>query len=209
MVSTMVTVFWDVKPCNLVETAWHFKGAYCLHHQDLSPGWRKGSKHLWNVSQCLSDCTVQHPRRRPSLHLGWLPRTNQYYVNENHSQKILNVRYQYAKKSLNNTSVQHFPVITFELQAESYILSLVTTWESMYFQLYLCQTLMGRTQTSECKKADIGKNLFLLSLLATAHNDSQPVCYLYISWGLYHFYGLYNMHIIKCQLQITLNNMNV
>jgi hypothetical protein len=29
----IVTVFWDVVPCSLAEVYWHFRGAYCLHHQ--------------------------------------------------------------------------------------------------------------------------------------------------------------------------------
>jgi hypothetical protein len=29
-----MTVFWDVMPYSLVETGQHFRGTYCLHHQD-------------------------------------------------------------------------------------------------------------------------------------------------------------------------------
>jgi hypothetical protein len=33
--SMKVTVFWDVAPCSLVEVYQHFRGACCLHHQDI------------------------------------------------------------------------------------------------------------------------------------------------------------------------------
>jgi hypothetical protein len=29
----ILTVFWDVAPCSLVETDRRFRGAYCLYHQ--------------------------------------------------------------------------------------------------------------------------------------------------------------------------------
>jgi hypothetical protein len=31
-----MAIFWDIAPCSLVETDWHFRGAYCLHHQAWS-----------------------------------------------------------------------------------------------------------------------------------------------------------------------------
>jgi hypothetical protein len=30
-----MAVFWDVAPCSLAEIDRRFRGAYCLHHQDL------------------------------------------------------------------------------------------------------------------------------------------------------------------------------
>jgi hypothetical protein len=34
-----MAVFWDVAPCSLVDSDWHFRAAYCLHHhcQNLKP----------------------------------------------------------------------------------------------------------------------------------------------------------------------------
>jgi hypothetical protein len=32
--SMNMAIFWEVAPCILVETDRHFRGAYCLHHQD-------------------------------------------------------------------------------------------------------------------------------------------------------------------------------
>jgi hypothetical protein len=29
-----MTVFWDISPCSLVEVHQHFRGAYCLHHDN-------------------------------------------------------------------------------------------------------------------------------------------------------------------------------
>jgi hypothetical protein len=34
VMSMKMVVFWDVAPCSLVDTDPHFRGAYCLHHQD-------------------------------------------------------------------------------------------------------------------------------------------------------------------------------
>jgi hypothetical protein len=31
--SIKMTAFWDMASCNLIETDWHFRGAYCLYHQ--------------------------------------------------------------------------------------------------------------------------------------------------------------------------------
>jgi hypothetical protein len=34
--SIMMTIFWDVASCSLVEIERRFTGAYCLHHQDYA-----------------------------------------------------------------------------------------------------------------------------------------------------------------------------
>jgi hypothetical protein len=31
-----MAVFWDIAPCSLVDTDRHFRGTYCVHHQDDS-----------------------------------------------------------------------------------------------------------------------------------------------------------------------------
>jgi hypothetical protein len=41
-----MTVFWDVKPCSLVEVYRRFRGAYCLYHEGDRPD-DGGSKHLY------------------------------------------------------------------------------------------------------------------------------------------------------------------
>jgi hypothetical protein len=33
-VTTKITIFWNVTTCNLTEVHHHFRGMYCLHHQD-------------------------------------------------------------------------------------------------------------------------------------------------------------------------------
>jgi hypothetical protein len=43
-----MAVIWYVAPCSLVDINWHFRRAYCLHHQG-----DRGSKLLWNISQYL------------------------------------------------------------------------------------------------------------------------------------------------------------
>jgi hypothetical protein len=45
----------------LLEIDWCFRGAYCLHYQDLI---MEAVNHLWNTGQFLPHYTVQHPRRQ-------------------------------------------------------------------------------------------------------------------------------------------------
>jgi hypothetical protein len=66
----MMTVFWDVAPCSLVEVYWCFRGACCL---DCSPD-NGGSKHLWNVGKLLPDYTALQPKWHPSSYpTQWKP----------------------------------------------------------------------------------------------------------------------------------------
>jgi hypothetical protein len=32
-ISSMITDFWDIAPCGIVEVGWLFRSAYCLHRQ--------------------------------------------------------------------------------------------------------------------------------------------------------------------------------
>jgi hypothetical protein len=63
--SVMMTVFWDVALCSLVEIDGRFAGAYCFHHQSDDRPDDGGGTHLCNISQFLPDYTAQHPRRLP------------------------------------------------------------------------------------------------------------------------------------------------
>jgi hypothetical protein len=56
-----ITVFWDVAACCLVDIGRHFRGAYCLHHEDYLP-----------------DYTVQQPTSQPSSYSSpWQPEISQ------------------------------------------------------------------------------------------------------------------------------------
>jgi hypothetical protein len=57
--SMKMTVFWDIETCSL-EVDWHFRGAYCLHHQVLV----MKVVHLWNGLQ--RDYMVLYHRRLSS-----------------------------------------------------------------------------------------------------------------------------------------------
>jgi hypothetical protein len=50
-VSMKFRVFWDVAPCSHVEVDWHYRGAYCLHHQG------NDSLKYWSTSTRLQDAT--------------------------------------------------------------------------------------------------------------------------------------------------------
>jgi hypothetical protein len=89
-----MTAFWDIAPCCLLEVYQHFRGTYCLHHQDDGSDIRNdsiiramslpddgGCARLWNVGQLLRDFTAQYPRRlssscsrpwEPEISLGYL-----------------------------------------------------------------------------------------------------------------------------------------
>jgi hypothetical protein len=34
-VNAKMTAFWNMMPCSIVEVDRHFRGVYCLHHQDI------------------------------------------------------------------------------------------------------------------------------------------------------------------------------
>jgi hypothetical protein len=64
--SMKTTVFWDVVPCSLVETAGRFRAAYCPHNQEDDGG----SKHIPKYGEFLRDSTAQRPRRQ-SVVFNW------------------------------------------------------------------------------------------------------------------------------------------
>jgi hypothetical protein len=51
--SKKMTAFWYIAPRSLVEVDWHFRSAYCIHHDDRPDG--GGSTDLWNVDLLLLD----------------------------------------------------------------------------------------------------------------------------------------------------------
>jgi hypothetical protein len=77
---SIVRIFWDVTPCNLVEVGRHFTGAYCLnllHGRTNQAGCLLlellfdpedgGSEFLRNASEFILDYMTSHLRRLYSL----------------------------------------------------------------------------------------------------------------------------------------------
>jgi hypothetical protein len=56
--SMKVDVFWDVAPCSLVDIDWHFRGAYCLHHQGDEEAMRGTTSQKTVIFKLCSPCSV-------------------------------------------------------------------------------------------------------------------------------------------------------
>jgi len=59
VVTTGITVFWDVTPCNLVAKYSHFTGTYCLHVPGL---------HYYYTTQRLPDRPQMSRDTGPYIH---------------------------------------------------------------------------------------------------------------------------------------------
>jgi hypothetical protein len=146
-----MTAFWDIVPCSLTDADWHFRGAYCLHHQANNDG---GSIHLWRVSLLQQDYTVLYPTTLASSYSpSWQPES--YDCSECFITLVLT--------ACSYCIIIHCDMSTLILHsAIHFIIALCISWTWMNKALeeWLTELLVGKFLTQ-----------FVVFLLSTRYND--------------------------------------